>query len=142
MIRGLWAWAWGANIAYLWAILFYGWVVEWSTLLLLGSAWTVWFALQEGVGIWRNVLADRRGESELARTYSQVMQWFGNKDKGSRLVDVLTGWDLFVTGNCVVAGSVAGYLVGRGWFPALGWVVGVIIAGAMFGHWHNNRRHG
>lgn len=137
-----WTWAWVANILYLWALSFYGWLLDRDALLTLGSVWTLWFAVQEALG-WRlNERAKAKGEDEVARTYSQVMQYFAFVDKGSNVWQTLTGWDLFVTMNTIGAGAAAGYIVGQSSHPAFGWFVGLCIAGWNYGHWHNRRRHG
>jgi len=140
--RKVWTWAWILNVLYLWALSFYGWLVDRSVFLALGSTWTIWFAAQEALG-WRcNARAEVKGEDEVARTYSQVMQFFAQKDKGSSFLGTLTGWDLFVTMNTIAVGGAAGYIVGQTWHPAFGWFVGTCVAGWNYGHWHNRRKHG
>ena len=141
-IVGPWKWAWIANICYLWALSFYGWLVDRDTFLMLGSVWTLWFAAQEAFGWIRLIAADKRGDPEIARTYSQIMQHFAARDKGSHFLATITGWDLFVTMNTLAAGGAAGYIVYHVWHPAFGWFVGICIAGWNYGHWHNRMRHG
>jgi hypothetical protein len=121
-------------------ITLYGWALDRHALLVLGSAWTVVFAVLEGAGWYRNV--QRHGEREVARTLSQVMQWFAYRDKGGSFWATLTGWDALVTGVCVQAGAMVGYMAGQSVHPYLGWWVGAVVVAWNYGHWHNRRKHG
>lgn len=136
-VRGPWMWAWAANIAMMWALVFFGSLFD---KLFWGLIWAGWFAVQEGLGTYIN--NKTWNEPELARTFSQVMQFFAWKDKGSNWYNTFTGWDLFVTGNCVIAGVLAGTIVDLTWNLGLGILIGVIVSGWNYGHWHNRNKHG
>lgn len=143
-VRGPWMWAWGANILMLWGLVFLSatlevWGVDRKWLLSATLVWCQWFIVQECIGWWKN---NRDKGPELARTFSQVMQYFATKDKGSSFWQTLTGWDLFVTMHCIMAGYIPGYAVGAFWGAAAGWLVGLTIGGWNYGHWHNRRKHG
>jgi len=141
-------WAWGCNILAVWGLTFFAAGIEaWGLAerrdLLLGAmVWCLWFIVQEGAGWYYGDLARRRGDTrELARTYSQVMQMFAARDPGHSFWQTLTGWDLFVTANCLMVGYIPGYAVGAFWGWAAGWLVGASIAIWNYYHWQNRRKH-
>lgn len=139
-VRGPWMWAWGVMLLALQVITLYGWILDRRALLVLGTAWTLAFVVLEGWGWIVNVR--RHGEPEIARMLSQVMQWFAARDKGHSFVATVTGWDALVTGVCIQAGALVGYMAGQSIHPYLGWWMGAVVAIWLYGHWHNRRKHG
>lgn len=132
-VEGPWAWAWGANIFALWGLSIWGWLIDRSVLLPVAAAWMTWFLLQEAVGIVGNL---RAKGPELARTFSQVMQAAALLDPSHNFMDTLTGLDLFVTGNCLLAGLAVGYVFSATW-GRLGWIMGVVVVAWLYFHWHH-----
>lgn len=138
-VRGPWMWAWGLNILAVWAVAFYGWFLDPETRVLLGLAWLSWFVPQEALGLWCN---HKNPTPELARTFSQVMQYFAATDKGHSFLDTVTGMDAFVTATVFVASYVVGFCLTATWGLPMGVPVGALMFGWLYGHWHNRGKHG
>ena len=140
ILKGPWLVAWALNVAFMYALVFYGTLVNAGLMLKLGMIWTAWFFVQEMTGFVVEARAPKG--PEIVRTFSQFFQWFAAKDKGSSFLQTLTGWDAFVTASCLVAGYIAGYVAAAGWGVALGVIVFAGVASWNYGHWQNRRRHG
>lgn len=136
-LRGPFLWLWALNLLYLYALSVWGWLV--GDLVPLMAVWLTWFLVMEIVGAIVNA---RSQGPEVARTFSQIMQYFAHRDKGSSFFATLMGWDAMVTGSALLLSINAGWVVAASTTQAGGWVVGVAMFAWNYGHWHNRRRHG
>lgn len=106
--RGPFAWAWAVM-----AIALLAWMM-WAPFAMpehyrLGlKVWCSTFVFIEGVGAWRNGIHIKRGDPELIRTLSQLLQRIGEM-KQSPYVRWWKGWPALVTGYVVVLSIAAGY---------------------------------
>lgn len=146
-LKGPFLWIWGAMFFSIWGIGFWGFLAPSMAVKIAVAIWGSLFIPVEIAGSVVNYW--HRMEPEVARSFSQLMQYFAARDNGGPWWRRLVGFDGMVSFTALLVSILCGWVWGSTFAlvnPALGWAVGVTVGSGIFGynlwHWLNRRRNG